>query len=330
MASTVDNASEDILQSVLDQAFLPPRLESVVVLPVEAEAVPSSTESVAVPEEPLPESSISSGSSDDSWKAEYESQIEAWRAQSSEAREKAEKERERWEAIRAAENKEAERRGALGISDEPELVVTEQAHEAGWEEVAQHNDQPTLDTPEVQVAAQSRDVPSKVRLSIKLKTAQKTEIHFMKSTTAPTPPITAEVPRAHSQADTKDGSQKWEDVHASVTSSYPSLEYPERTETPSPSHRHPAPPLAAPLSATLAIFDSTLTTRTRVKAVFSSLAINLFLPFVNGVMLGFGEIFAKNVVMRWFGWKPAGPGFIAATAGISAGVSPRKSWGERQ
>lgn len=31
-------------------------------------------------------------------------------------------------------------------------------------------------------------------------------------------------------------------------------------------------------------------------------------------MLGFGEIFAKNVVLGWFGWKM--PGSVAATAGV--------------
>ena len=105
------------------------------------------------------------------------------------------------------------------------------------------------------------------------------------------------------------------------------MSYPERSETPSPSQNHPAPSqLALPPTATLAIFDSTLSTRTRVKALFSSVAINMLLPFVNGVMLGFGEIFAKNVIMGWMGWKASGPGSITATTGI--GVS--SPWGQRQ
>lgn len=36
-------------------------------------------------------------------------------------------------------------------------------------------------------------------------------------------------------------------------------------------------------------------------SIFSSVAINLFLPFVNGMMLGFGEIFAHQLGIRW-GW----------------------------
>ncbi|KAG6865911.1 hypothetical protein C0991_010744 [Blastosporella zonata] len=309
MASAANNAPEDILQSVLGQAFSPPPLQPIPVPSVEIESLSPSNETVAAQREPLAESSISSGSSTDSWKAEYEAQIETWREQSAEAREKAEKERERWEAIRAVEKKEAERRKALGIADEPEPEPTGQEHEAGWENVTQHSSKTATAVTESQPSVQLPDASSK--------------------STAPMAPIEREVPRPHSQADTKDGSQKWEDIHSSVTSSYPSLEYPERTETPSPSHRHPAPPPVAPLSATLAVFDSTLTTRTRVKALFSSLAINMLLPFVNGVMLGFGEIFAKNVVMKWFGWKPTGPGYVAVATGINAGVKAKTTWGER-
>lgn len=36
----------------------------------------------------------------------------------------------------------------------------------------------------------------------------------------------------------------------------------------------------------------------------SSLAINLFLPFVNGMMLGFGEILAHELGFKW-GWVGA-------------------------
>jgi hypothetical protein len=52
------------------------------------------------------EPSSSSGSTDDSWKSEYEAQVQTWRAQSAEAREKAERERARWEEIRAREKEE--------------------------------------------------------------------------------------------------------------------------------------------------------------------------------------------------------------------------------
>ena len=56
---------------------------------------------------------------EDSWKAEYEAQVQSWRAQSAEAREKAEKERLKWESIRAIEKEEAVKRKAAGIIDKP-------------------------------------------------------------------------------------------------------------------------------------------------------------------------------------------------------------------
>lgn len=80
------------------------------------------------------------------------------------------------------------------------------------------------------------------------------------------------------------------------------------------SHRHHGD---KPGTATLAIFDSQLSTTTRVKALASSLAINLLLPFINGVMLGFGEIFAKNVLVGWLGWKIPGTK-VATNVGIRA------------
>ena len=79
---------------------------------------------------------------------------------------------------------------------------------------------------------------------------------------------------------------------------------------------HPIP------SATLSIFDPTLSTRTRLLALTSSLTINFLLPFINGVMLGFGEIFAKGVV-GWFrtGSWTVGTGFgSGGGAGIGGGM----------
>ncbi|KDN35137.1 hypothetical protein RSAG8_11825, partial [Rhizoctonia solani AG-8 WAC10335] len=132
----------------------------------------------------------------------------------------------------------------------------------------------------------------------------------------------------------------WEEVH-SLGSSFPSLPEQHNTNTiplqptyrPRQAvqkkekehhhHRHsdhpPAP--APPPSLTLSLFDSSLPTRTRVVALFSSVAINMFLPFVNGVMLGFGEIFARNVIGPWFGWpKP-----VAASVGVRAGRDKKRS-----
>ncbi|KAI5780786.1 mitochondrial import protein 1 [Geopyxis carbonaria] len=37
-------------------------------------------------------------------------------------------------------------------------------------------------------------------------------------------------------------------------------------------------------------------------SIIRTAAINLFLPFVNGLMLGFGELFAHELAFRW-GWQ---------------------------
>jgi len=55
----------------------------------------------------------------DDWKEQYEAQLQSWRAQSAEARLKAENERERWEAIRKVEKEEAARRGTEATVEEP-------------------------------------------------------------------------------------------------------------------------------------------------------------------------------------------------------------------
>ncbi|GAA5949949.1 hypothetical protein JCM21900_005535 [Sporobolomyces salmonicolor] len=58
-------------------------------------------------------------------------------------------------------------------------------------------------------------------------------------------------------------------------------------------------------------------------AVFASVAINVGLPFINGVMLGFGELFARNVLGVRLGWPlhnptstTSAPGTRANTAGV--------------
>ena len=136
-------------------------------------------------------------------------------------------------------------------------------------------------------------------------------------------------PSTHTRSGTGDdsnpSSQKWSQVPSDLTSSFPSLSFPSPSRPTSPTHSHfhrrqPPPethhlgPLTtqqrnAPLpSATMAIFDASLPIQTRLGALASSLAINCLLPFINGVMLGFGEIFAKNVVVGWLGWKLPGSG----------------------
>ena len=153
-----------------------------------------------------------------------------------------------------------------------------------------------------------------------------TQQNLSAPTTSSNAPPTRPAPSAGPQATTGDpaGSPPWENVLSSPTSSFPSMSFPEPSLPHSPEHSLHAPqatttPAARPAttaSVTLAVFDPTLPTRARIWALFSSLSINMFLPFVNGVMLGFGEIFAKTVIVGWLGW---GPG-VAANVGL--GVRP--------
>ncbi|KAF8149865.1 hypothetical protein B0H34DRAFT_802001 [Crassisporium funariophilum] len=291
MEASSHNQHVDILESTLDQAFAAPpsrRQSAVIAEPLTPSSdSDSATVAAATGSQPVEPTGIAPGS-EDIWKAEYEAQVQSWRAQSAEAREKAEKERLKWEAIRAIEKEEAAKRKAAGIVDEP--VVQAQA-EAGWEKVGESSSSVSTST-----------TPSE--------TTNANDPEDLDSDSArPEPELWV-----HSRQDTvTDESQKWEDV-PSVTSSFPSMSFPEHNDTTSPPTRQA--PQQAPLSVTSAIFDSSLSNRTRLAAFFSSLGINLLLPFVNGVMLGFGEIFAKNVVMEWLGWKPLSPGSVATMTGL--------------
>jgi hypothetical protein len=64
-----------------------------------------------------------------------------------------------------------------------------------------------------------------------------------------------------------------------------------------------------------------------ILSLLRTTAINLILPFINGVMLGFGEIFAHELAFRW-GWRGAKVVYLytlrmANLLGISAATS---SW----
>ncbi|KAJ7052613.1 hypothetical protein C8F01DRAFT_1236448 [Mycena amicta] len=194
-----------------------------------------------------------------------------------------------WRAQSAEQREKAEKERArweaIRAAEKQEAALQKAAlpsSEHGWETVGT--------TPQ---AARPSSSPADPRDLVKIATVQKTD----------------------SLHDTGDESQKWDEVSEPLTSSFPSMSFPDRTNTPSPQHHHPPPPRLE--SATTAIFDSSLSSHTRLTALFSSLAINLLLPFVNGVMLGFGEIFAKNIVLDYFGWSPLSrPGSVAAAAGL--------------
>ncbi|KIJ67086.1 hypothetical protein HYDPIDRAFT_174330 [Hydnomerulius pinastri MD-312] len=229
----------------------------------------------AVPPAPAPAPATSAASApvdsaapdpaaeEDPWKAEFEAQVEEWRAQSAEAREKAEQERAKWEAIRLHE---AEERKALGV--EPE----------NWDALGSH------------IIASFASASEALSGSSRVHDGQ------------------------HAKAESGSPSQKWENISSSPTSSYPSMSFPDPSapQSPSPQQTKTA---TVPPSTLPSIMDRTVAPRTRMSLVLSSLAINLLLPFVNGVMLGFGEIFAKNVLVGWIGWKTQN-GRTAAKVGL--------------
>ena len=129
----------------------------------------------------------------------------------------------------------------------------------------------------------------------------------------------------HRHSPSNSSNSKWDSsIPSSLTSSYPSLslhdQHPHQDPRQPPSGTHHATPTHRDTGArnrahdhqgtdqpqrppaSAAIFDSSLSTKTRTIALLGSLTINLFLPFVNGVMMGFGEIFAENILWKWFGW----------------------------
>ncbi|KAJ8507288.1 hypothetical protein ONZ45_g10330 [Pleurotus djamor] len=280
--SALQEADQTLLQSALSDAFSPPPLA---VNPTESPSPSAKPEPEAKP--PTGESEASPEDSE-AWKAEYEAQVNSWREQSASAREQAEKERARWEAIRAAEKNDTIVRGSepkqpLSDVQPPGLSATSSSESPG--------------------PADARDL-----VAISGETAP-----------PPVPPSSSSDIAHLSTTSHADNVEKWEDIPSSLTSSFPSMSFPEHTEPSSPARKPRTEHVetAAPPSATLSVFDSSLSSRTRIKALLSSLAINLALPFVNGVMLGFGEIFAKNVILEWFGWnKPSRSGRVATTAGL--------------
>ncbi|KIY72400.1 hypothetical protein CYLTODRAFT_417988 [Cylindrobasidium torrendii FP15055 ss-10] len=250
-------ADESLLEAALSQSFSVSPQQAEALLPKDTPATHESLVETSKADAPSAPPLVSSEDME-SWKSEYDEQLEHWKAESAVAREKAEKERKKWADIRATEPKE---------------------DYSGWENVKQSVS--VTASPPTTSIADARDL------------------------------ITGEAEKPSAPPSNGD-SGKWEDVHSNLSSSFPSMNFPDAdddNDEPQASSRKP--PAAAPTSVTLAAFDSSLSTRTRVKALLSSLAINLLLPFVNGVMLGFGEIFAKNVVLAW--WRP---GSSVAQTGI--------------
>lgn len=221
-----------------------------------------------------------------------------WRATSSEARQKAERERAKWEEIRKHEEEER-----LSVGQEPE----------SWESLGAH-----IST---SIAAASEILEGSTASLV----------------STPSGAEGAEPSGSHDSAPQltameSSPSQKWENILSSPESSFPSISLPDPStlSSPSPQPNPLLPPYGNaepskssaqaksphdPPSTIPSITNHAISRRTRTSLILSSLVINLLLPFVNGVMLGFGEIFAKNVLVGWFGWKLQ-RGRTAASAGL--------------
>ncbi|KAI0303731.1 hypothetical protein B0F90DRAFT_1816012 [Multifurca ochricompacta] len=297
----------------------------------------------SIPTPTSPESSVSAAGYE-AWKVEYETQVAEWRRQSATVRARAETERARWEERKAHEREAEEEEKEEGREVEGEerrglradrSVTDESASTSEWEAVSRRSTLPpiTAASPLQLGDARSSGGEGQGTHSHPSQVAHPQSIlPVSASFNVPLPTSAPSAPSVDSRGvsgpvvvDPSD-SPHWENVPSSPTSSFPSMSFPEPSRPHSPERSHaprtvtaPRPPTAA--SATLAVFDDSLPTRTRLWALVSSVSINMLLPFVNGVMLGFGEIFAKTVIVGWLGW--------GSTIATNVGLGVRSTSGRR-
>ncbi|OBZ72446.1 hypothetical protein A0H81_07854 [Grifola frondosa] len=339
MAENLNSEEEALLHSALSTAFEPAPLPRQSVTPQQPPSAVAAEPSPTAPSSTEPDTTASSSeaqSVEKDWKEEYEFHLAEWKQRSAEQRQKAEEERAKWEAIRAKEKAEGKEPSPLLRSD------------SGWEALSGSA-----------TATASVASPSHVdaRDLVSGETEGGHSLEFVEAVhpgeaSSRTPPPPDSGTQEHNSEPESSKHEKWDDMASSLTSSYPSMSFPSDPHSPTSSarhdlsdnhahdhrhrdhhhahehdHAHPhshAHALAhdaasASGTATLSVFDTSLSSKTRALALLSSVAINVLLPFVNGVMLGFGEIFAKNIVVRWLGWK------IPGTASAATGRGPGKT-----
>ncbi|EMD34100.1 hypothetical protein CERSUDRAFT_117605 [Gelatoporia subvermispora B] len=346
MSDSLNPEEEGLLQSALSTAFTPAPLPRQTAQPPEpAPASVPAPEPAAEPAPSAPAEVAIDADADARWRAEYEQHVAEWRQRSAEQRDKAEQERARWEEIREREREEAKQLGKVESSWENVGASTSASAIASTSASVTAGESPSPVDVRDLVTGEGQGGHTQEFLETVLPGSHAEQ----PSTEESSPPAHAHGP--DSDPDSGSGSnkhEKWEDIPSSLTSSYPSLSFPSDPHSPqsptqtlharphgthahahshghkhSHDHEHAAHDhhhAHAPAhghkggSATLAIFDGTLSTGARARALLASVAINLLLPFVNGVMLGFGEIFAKNVLVRWLGWRS--PGAVVANLGL--------------
>ncbi|KAI9000545.1 hypothetical protein BD414DRAFT_387346, partial [Trametes punicea] len=334
MSEHLNREEEDLLQSALSTAFRPAPLprQSAALEPMPEPASGPSTAAESVSEsQPEPVAVIGEAeSTENAWKEEYEAHVAEWRKRSAEQRQKAEETRAKWEAIRAKEREEGKGR---------ESVLSFREH--GWENLSS-SVTTAATAAESPSPADARDLVTGEGQGGHSKEYLESVLPGAHASTSSTPPENENSQPTSEPESSKQ--EKWDDMTSSVTSSFPSMSFPSDPHSPSssarrdlapPPHHHHHDHAHGPghlhgqhhhhhyegpegvKTATLSVFDTSLSTKTRALALLSSVAINVLLPFVNGVMLGFGEIFAKNVVVRWIGWRV--PGTASAASQQSSG-----------
>ncbi|KAG9046368.1 hypothetical protein FS837_004544 [Tulasnella sp. UAMH 9824] len=294
--STGQEKDDDLLRSSLDLAFTQPPSLPTSVDDFGASSVPPP---IPAPTQPSalanpPGAEGAEAGDDNSWREEYDARLAEWRAQSAVARKKAEETRERYAAIRAQEEAESAAAGRQPLPAPSQATLGEPGREhvspadardlvTGEQQGHQHHPT-TISSPAISVSHPSEaehdrweDVPSVVS-------------SFPSLPSGTSPPSQPRDTPARTEAGTKT-----EKEHDKAPGKGPAAS--QHTPTASQVAR-PQPPSVTPL-----VLDSSLPAKTRAFALISSLAINMFLPFVNGVMLGFGEIFARNVLAPWIGWQ---------------------------
>ncbi|WVQ90933.1 hypothetical protein IAS59_004719 [Cryptococcus gattii] len=313
---------EDSLGSALESSFNippPPPKNEAPVLSQEKESAHAPAASAPVP-------------GLDEWPQTLQGYLDEWQAESAVARAKAEATRKRFEEERAAEIKAAEdakkmekknkedeekrkrdaerlRRELEGEEDE---VHGGKGHGHGdkskvkeaWELVAKKEEQ-SKDTPVVETGAggvNSEDV----------RTGQvRAPIYDPTTSTDPIPPIFQDPkPVTPAPAPTESAtlsrhsatSQAWEEISGRSSGSGEQVSPPRSSgsddivqvpSNPEKALETPLPPTQPP-SLTLTLFTNP--SSLSIPRIFAVIGINLVLPFINGVMLGFGEIFAREVV----------------------------------
>ncbi|KAG8908342.1 hypothetical protein FRB99_007269 [Tulasnella sp. 403] len=289
--STDAESGTNVLKAGLSEAFsepisLPSSVSDLTVSSGATPPVPAPTTAASLEAGAPPAEGAVSEAESASWREEYDARVAEWRAQNAAARKKAEETREKYAAIRAEE----ERAAASTSKDVGRQPLPNDPHRPP-------QGQPASSPPfSVSVPASDHehdkweDIPS-VASSFPSLPSQMNDGHVLtgedgasRTTTNNENMPSSSVPDSGEEGPTE---EKQKTSTAGVTGAAGGAAV-ARQQRPSVTPR---------------ILDAGLPWKTRAFALVSSLAINMFLPFVNGVMLGFGEIFARNVIAPWFGWK---------------------------